>query len=68
MQIISCANTIQDLKHLQARLAALSRGIQTHPENAIDYGEALEVQLFLLSEVIQHLYQQELDNGDQDKK
>lgn len=65
MQKISYMNTIKDLKQIQSRIAALSRGIQTHPENAIDYGEALEVQLFLLSEVIQHLYQQELYQSDQ---
>ncbi|AFZ42338.1 hypothetical protein PCC7418_0089 [Halothece sp. PCC 7418] len=48
-------NTTQDLKEIQARIAALVRGIQTQPDNAADYAEALEVQLLLLNEVIENL-------------
>jgi hypothetical protein len=41
METISSTITIKDLKQIQARLAALIRGMQTHPENAADdYSEA----------------------------
>ncbi len=48
-------STTQDLKQIQARIAALVRGIQTQPDNVADYAEALEVQLLLLNEVIENL-------------
>ncbi len=48
-------STTQDLKQIQARIAALVRGIQTQPDNIADYAEALEVQLLLLNEVIENL-------------
>jgi len=47
--------TTQDLKQIQARIAALVRGIQTQPENVADYAEALEVQLLLLNKVIENI-------------
>ena len=45
----------EELKTIQARIAALARGIQTQPENALDYAQALEVQLLLLDRVIHNL-------------
>ena len=48
-------STTQDLKQIQARIAALVRGIQTQPDNVADYAEALEVQLLLLNKVIDNL-------------
>lgn len=45
----------QELQYIQARIAAVARGIQSNPSNAIDYAQALEVQLILLNQVIHHL-------------
>ena len=49
----------EELKTIQARIAALARGIQTQPENALDYAQALEVQLLLLDRVIHNLSERE---------
>ncbi|MDR9403676.1 MAG: hypothetical protein RI580_09570 [Halothece sp. Uz-M2-17] len=48
-------NTTQELKEIQARIAALVRGLQTQPDNVADYTEALEVQLLKLNEIIENL-------------
>lgn len=45
----------QELQHLQARIAAVTRGLQNNPGNARDYAQALEVQVMLLKEVIHRL-------------
>ncbi len=55
MLTLNRTSTTQDLKQIQARIAALVRGIQTQPDNVADYAEALEVQLLLLNEVIENL-------------
>jgi hypothetical protein len=55
METISSTSTIKDLRQIQARIAALIRGMQTHPENADDYSEAMKVQLLLLDQVIERL-------------
>jgi hypothetical protein len=46
----------QDLEYIQARIAAVAEGIQNNPDNAIDYAQALEVNVILLSQVIHNLY------------
>lgn len=48
-------NPTQELEHIQARIAAVTRGIQSNPDNASDYAQALEVQLMLLNQVIHRL-------------
>jgi len=45
----------QELQYIRARIAAVARGIQSNPDNAIDYAQALEIQLILLNQVIYHL-------------
>lgn len=45
----------QELQHLQARISAVTRGLQNNPDNARDYAQALEVQVMLLKEVIHRL-------------
>lgn len=55
MLTLNRTSTTQDLKQIQARIAALVRGIQTQPDNVADYAEALEVQLLLLNKVIDNL-------------
>jgi len=55
MLTLNRTSTTQDLKQIQARIAALVRGIQTQPDNVADYAQALEVQLLLLDEVIGNL-------------
>jgi len=57
MPALTRTNTAQDLKQIQARIAALVRGIRTQPDNIADYTEALEVQLLLLDQVIENLPQ-----------
>lgn len=57
MLTLTSTNTTEDLKTIQARITALVRGLQTQPENAADYAEALEVQVLLLNEVIENLAQ-----------
>lgn len=46
----------QDLEYIQARIAAVARGLQSNPDNAIDYAQALEVHVVLLNQVIHNLY------------
>lgn len=46
----------QDLEYIQARIAAVARGLQIDPDNAIDYAQALEVHVILLSQVIHNLH------------
>lgn len=46
---------VQDLASIQARIAAVARGLQSNPDNAIDYAQALEIQVMLLNEVIYRL-------------
>jgi hypothetical protein len=58
MLTLTPPTTTQDLKHIQARIAALVRGIQSQPDNLADYVQALEVQLLLLNEVIENLSQE----------
>ncbi|NBD17950.1 MAG: hypothetical protein GVY04_18010 [Cyanobacteria bacterium] len=58
MLTLTRTSTTQDLKHIQARIAALVRGIQSQPDNLADYVQALEVQLLLLKEVIDNLPQE----------
>ncbi|QDZ38596.1 hypothetical protein FRE64_00740 [Euhalothece natronophila Z-M001] len=53
MSIMIHSACTKDLREIQARMAALVRGIKTRPENALDYGEALEFQLFQLSQLAQ---------------
>jgi len=59
MQQVTLCKETQNLKKIQARIAALVRGIQTQPDNALDYGEALEVQVFLLNQAIHDLSEKE---------
>ncbi|QDZ38598.1 hypothetical protein FRE64_00750 [Euhalothece natronophila Z-M001] len=48
MNSIIYNNQVQALRIIEAHLAALVRGLQACPENALDYAEALEFQLFQL--------------------
>lgn len=56
----------QDLEYIQARILAVARGIQSNPDNAIDYAQALEVHVIMLNQVIHnlHLAHQQCEQGE----
>lgn len=59
---------IESLKYIEARIAALTRGLQTNPENVLDYTEALEIIPFLLKNVISDLETIEAEAAKVEKK
>ena len=59
MPSITYTTQTEELRKIQARITALVRGIQSRPENALDYGEALEFQLFQLEQTIERLLRDE---------
>ena len=58
MQSVIYPNHTKSLRQIQARMTALVRGLKSRPENALDYGEALEFQLFQLSQLAKQRGQQ----------